>query len=622
MPHARILVAALLLLTGLLVLPVSAQDTETEDVTPETVTPEAVEETIEEATEEATEAPDEETEAATEEATEAADDEPDANDSGPSAYTVVAGDTLFSIARRFGVSVTELAAANNIVNPNLIYVGQTLSVDGSAPVETPAEETPTPAPTEDATPESDADAGDSGTYTIVRGDTLFSIAIANGTTVVALSEANNITNPNLIFVGQTLTIPGGGGDAASSAATPEPATEAPSDDPTEAPPTDETENTAGATAPGASFAYGIRVFADANSATNVATLVNALGTTWARIDVDWRVLEPTPGQINFADLDAAINALDAQGTNILLTVTNAPDWARPIAVQIANDPNTSAVDNALRENGPPEDLATFDSFLTTLATRYAGRVDAYEIWTEPNLRRNWRNSEAPRLSDTNYIDMLTGAAAAIRTSDPNAQVISAGLAPTGFNDGANAISDLVFLAELHRQGLADVADGIGVHVGGWANPPDARAGSQPAGVESHYEDASFFMLDRLEAYREILVDADNAGTALWVTKFGWGTSADIPDGLDDPASLEPTNSLSQFVFFNYVDLEEQATYIPRAFELGRQLGYVGPMFLNNLNACPDTVTGDRAPTDCYYSIIAPQNIARPAFTALQSADKS
>lgn len=101
-------------------------------------------------------------------------------------YTVVPGDTLYSIAGRFGTSVDALVAANGIANPNLIFPGQVLTVPGGTQ----------PPPS------------GGGTYTVVAGDTLYSIAARNGTTVDALVSANNIANPNLIYPGQVLRIPG------------------------------------------------------------------------------------------------------------------------------------------------------------------------------------------------------------------------------------------------------------------------------------------------------------------------------------------------------------------------------------------------------------------------------
>jgi LysM repeat protein len=115
-------------------------------------------------------------------------------------YVVHTGDTLYSIALHFGVTVQALMDANGITNPNYIQVGQTLIIPnpGATPVPSPST-TPTPTGTPQPGPR----------YHIVRpGDTLYSLARYYGTTVQAICEANHLINPHLIYVGQRLLIPG------------------------------------------------------------------------------------------------------------------------------------------------------------------------------------------------------------------------------------------------------------------------------------------------------------------------------------------------------------------------------------------------------------------------------
>jgi LysM repeat protein len=107
-------------------------------------------------------------------------------------YVVCTGDTLYSIARRFGTTVTAIAQINNIANTRYIQVGQRLLIPRESSV-TPVPVTPQPNPT---------------VYVVQRGDTLYSIARRYGTTVAAIALTNKIANPSLIYVGQRLTIPG------------------------------------------------------------------------------------------------------------------------------------------------------------------------------------------------------------------------------------------------------------------------------------------------------------------------------------------------------------------------------------------------------------------------------
>lgn len=115
-------------------------------------------------------------------------------DGGYFIYIVARGDTLRIIANRFGTTVDSLLAANpDITNANVIYEGQRIKVY-SGPV-TPPPNNPPPTGGQ--------------VYYAQRGDTLRKIAAKFNTTVDAILKVNpRITNPNLIYVGQAITIPG------------------------------------------------------------------------------------------------------------------------------------------------------------------------------------------------------------------------------------------------------------------------------------------------------------------------------------------------------------------------------------------------------------------------------
>lgn len=112
-------------------------------------------------------------------------------------HTVQAGETLSSIAQRYGASQQAIIDANNIGNASLIYVGQRLVIPG---VE---EEAAPPAAT-------------NVVHVVSAGETLAAIAAHYGVTVQALAEANAISDPSRIFNGQRLTIPAAGAAPATS----------------------------------------------------------------------------------------------------------------------------------------------------------------------------------------------------------------------------------------------------------------------------------------------------------------------------------------------------------------------------------------------------------------------
>jgi LysM repeat protein len=120
---------------------------------------------------------------------------------GTTSYTVVPGDTLSGIARRFGTTVATLAQLNGLTNVDVLYIGQVLVIpsQGGQPVPTSVV-APTTAPQPTTPPVQNV------TYTVQRGDTLSQIALRFGTTYQAIMQLNNLANPNLIFPGQVLII--------------------------------------------------------------------------------------------------------------------------------------------------------------------------------------------------------------------------------------------------------------------------------------------------------------------------------------------------------------------------------------------------------------------------------
>ena len=115
---------------------------------------------------------------------------------GYTSHVVGLGETLYSIARMYGVSPQAIAAENGLVNPNFIYAGQRLTIPGSFG---PGYSRP-PAPQPGA---------GGGLHQVMLGETLYSIAARYGTTVSALLAANGLANPDYIYAGQQLRIPGG-----------------------------------------------------------------------------------------------------------------------------------------------------------------------------------------------------------------------------------------------------------------------------------------------------------------------------------------------------------------------------------------------------------------------------
>jgi LysM repeat protein len=125
-------------------------------------------------------------------------------------HVVQRGENLYRISLRYGTSVQAIMRANGLSNANYIWVGQRLVIPGSGGGSSGGGS-------------SGGGGGSSGggggsVYVVQRGDTLASIARRYGTSVSAILSANGLRNPNFIYAGQRLRIPGAGGGGGGSPA--------------------------------------------------------------------------------------------------------------------------------------------------------------------------------------------------------------------------------------------------------------------------------------------------------------------------------------------------------------------------------------------------------------------
>jgi LysM repeat protein len=118
-------------------------------------------------------------------------------------HVVQQGETLYSIARQYQVSVGAICAANSIASPRLIYAGQRLVIPIAGGASAPSSGSIAAA-----------------THVVQPGENLYRIALRYGTTIPTLAAANGISEPTQIRVGQTLVIPGGSSAPAAPSSPP------------------------------------------------------------------------------------------------------------------------------------------------------------------------------------------------------------------------------------------------------------------------------------------------------------------------------------------------------------------------------------------------------------------
>ncbi|MBC7725426.1 MAG: LysM peptidoglycan-binding domain-containing protein [Burkholderiaceae bacterium] len=121
-------------------------------------------------------------------------------------YTIVSGDTIGTIASKFGVSTASLLSANGLVASSIIYAGRSLTIPGTTTagvVATPI--APTVVPVVSITP---APRVGNTAHVIKSGETIGSIARTYGVTVQRLLDANSLGWSSIIYSGRSLVIPG------------------------------------------------------------------------------------------------------------------------------------------------------------------------------------------------------------------------------------------------------------------------------------------------------------------------------------------------------------------------------------------------------------------------------
>ncbi|MBN1402758.1 MAG: cellulase family glycosylhydrolase [Anaerolineae bacterium] len=376
--------------------------------------------------------------------------------------------------------------------------------------------------------------------------------------------------------------------------TPEPtATPTNTPEPTATPKPQPQAQVAAAPRVGGYFGYGIQ--ADMVTDGNLGRIfdhVQGIGFNWVKQQVEWFRYNPGPGQYDWGALDRIVDAANARGVNVLFSVVKAPKWARP--------PGDT-------DEGPPADPNTYGAFMREMAARYKGRVKAYEIWNEQNLYYEW-GGRGNKLNAARYVELLKVAYNAVKSVDPGAVVVSGALTPTGVNDGDTAIDDRVYLEQMYQAGLARYCDAVGAHPSGYNNPPDADWRNwSDASAPSFKGHPSFFYRGTMESYRNIMVKYGDGGKRVWPTEFGWASVEGLGVGPAAGYGYAADNTEA-----------EQAQFIVRAYQMGRAWGWVGPMFLWNLNFAP--VAG-REDEKAAFGIVRHDWGPRQAFGALRDMPK-
>ncbi|WP_420642354.1 LysM peptidoglycan-binding domain-containing protein [Candidatus Leptofilum sp.] len=417
------------------------------------------------------------------------------------------------------------------------------------------------------------------TYRVVWGDTLSRIANRFGVSLAEILQANpQISNPNLIFVGQELEIPTGD---ETPTATPTPP---PNVTPTPTPPPTGSQTyivKAGDTlsAIARRFNTTVTAIAQASGIRNINLIyvgqrltipgtgpaptgtppspnqfalgaqtlnlhnrarLEEAGMTWLKYQYKW------PSEDTLANLAEIIDSAHGEGFKILVTVTG--DTPYPAANSI--------------------DFMAYIAFVQEVARL---GPDGIEVWNEMNIDFEW---PAGQINPSSYVNnMLAPVYTAVKAIDPNILIISGALAPTGFDNNTNAWSDARYLAGMRNAGAANYLDCVGVHYNAGATSPSATSGHPADPGDRHY---SWYFLPTLTLYRNTF----NGTRDLCLTEFGYLT----PEGFDGIPS--------SFSWAANTTLAQQAAWLAEATQLAKSSGYVPLAIVFNLDFTKYEKSGD------------------------------
>lgn len=343
--------------------------------------------------------------------------------------------------------------------------------------------------------------------------------------------------------------------------------------------------------------YGMQVFLywRKEVAERDLQLVQEAGFRWVKQELAWRELEGGgKGMWRWDHADRLMDQIDQHGLKVIIRLGSQPAWASKHI--------------PFPEIGPPDDLQDFYDYAYAVASRYKGRAEAYQIWNEPNLAREWGNRPP---SPAEYVELLKIGYKAVKEADPEAIVISAGMAPTTRNDQV-AMPDLYFTQGMYDAGAAPYFDALGVHAPGFKSPPEIDPAVVAADPTLNNRDQAPEKLRRVYAFRhvedlrEVMVHNGDAAKKVVILELGWTV---------DPRPNSP-------YAWHAIDEITQAQYFERAYRYAMENWQPWIGVLSLIYVADSAWHMDMEET--YWSIVYPfypELRAAPAYYGLRGLEK-
>jgi hypothetical protein len=243
--------------------------------------------------------------------------------------------------------------------------------------------------------------------------------------------------------------------------------------------------------------------------------------------------------------------------------------------------------------------------MQAIASRYRGKVQAYEVWNEENLSRE---TGVGNVDPANYLPILKAGSNGARTGDPSALILLGAPSPTGANIPGQSIDDVQYLNLLYGLNGGEAKqyyDAVSAHPSGFSNPPDCTPQTPQCSLSGAWNnDPSFFAFARVAQYRDVMMRNGESSKKIWFTEFGYCSSTTPPVGYE---------------YCKYLTAQNQADFLVQAFTKARSLDYVGGMVVWNLNFQMAVANTDEK---WGFAVLRDDWTPRPAYYALAQMPKS
>lgn len=215
-----------------------------------------------------------------------------------------------------------------------------------------------------------------------------------------------------------------------------------------------------------------------------------------RIFYPWLFLEPKDNQWNFQDLDKRVAISRSKKASILFVFNDTPTWASARPTELGE----WGQDN-LGTAAEPKNMQVWQDFIRTVATRYKGKITAYQIWNEPNNSKDYSGSMAK------MVEMSKVAYETLKQVDPNILVVSPGAILS--NDSWLNASGLKWYERFFAAGGGRYIDVVGPHLYMYDKLPEDRIGP-------------------IQSLRKLMAKYKIAQKPIWDTENGYANLPDRP----------------------------------------------------------------------------------------------